>query len=53
MFHYSASVKGVVRVPRFFCGGFPFFKPQKNQKNRQNAGFCPEIVQQISDWTLG
>jgi hypothetical protein len=27
---------------RFFCGGFPFFAPQKNQKNR---GICSKIVQ--------
>jgi hypothetical protein len=53
MLHYSASVKGVVRLPRFFCGAFPFFTPQKKQKNRENAGSCPKIVQEISDWTLG
>jgi hypothetical protein len=49
-FHYSARVKGGSRAGRFFCGGFPFFTPQKNQKNR---GFCAKIVQFARTGHLG
>jgi hypothetical protein len=37
-----ASVKGSIPAARFFCGGFPFFAPQKKQKNR---GSCTKIDQ--------
>jgi hypothetical protein len=40
--HSTARVKGPVLAARFFCGGFPFFAPQKNQKNRGN---CAKISQ--------
>ena len=32
--NYPARVKGGWRRRGFFCGGFPFFAPQKNQINR-------------------
>jgi hypothetical protein len=33
----TARVKGSIRAARFFCGHFPFFAPQKNQKNRETV----------------
>jgi hypothetical protein len=35
--HYSARVKGGWLPKRFFCGPFPFFAPQKKQKNRETV----------------
>jgi hypothetical protein len=29
--------QGAICAARFFCGGFPFFAPQKNQKNRETV----------------
>jgi hypothetical protein len=34
MFHFTSRVKGAISPARFFCGDFPFFAPQKKQKNR-------------------
>jgi hypothetical protein len=48
--HYAARVKGGRRAFCFFCGGSPFFKPQKNQKNTPN---CAKIVQGIRAGHLG
>jgi hypothetical protein len=48
--HYTTRVKGGARARRFFCGGFPFFAPQKNQKN---TGICAKIVQKSRAGHLG
>ena len=46
--YYFTRVKGVARRRGFFCGRFPFFAPQKNQKNR---GFVQKLFSRAS-WTL-
>ena len=50
IFNFTARVKGWFGPGRFFCGAFPFFAPQKNQKNR---GSCSKIVQKIRTGHLG
>jgi hypothetical protein len=45
MLNSTARVKGAIRAARFFCGDFPFFAPQKNQKIAVFGGFCAKIVQ--------
>ncbi len=47
--NYSARVKGGWRRRGFFCGGFPFFAPQKKQKNR---GFVQKLFRdsELDTW---
>jgi hypothetical protein len=53
MLNSTARVKGAIRAARFFCGDFPFFAPQKNQKNRGFRGFVCKDCSGFATWTLG
>ena len=45
--NYAAGVKGANPRVGIFCGGFPFFKPQKTQKNRANRRKIGVSVQRM------
>jgi hypothetical protein len=53
MINSTARVKGAIREARFFCGATPFFKPQKNQKNRDFGGLLCKNCSGFVTWTLG
>jgi hypothetical protein len=51
--HYSARVNRWIPARRFFCGDFPFFAPQKNQKNTEKDWDLCKNCSASESWTLG